>query len=172
MADQIQSEAPPRFGWQKLCYYDASGNLEYLCFAPVSAIASASVAVAATLTNIVVSANVGTANTVAAHGLTPGSKVVLSGWTVDVQLNGTYEVKTVPTSTSFTITTVDVTGAPTTYTDATGAATFTSIPDTAACWAIQKFWYDTGNKMVKSGWAEGTTTPSLIAASRATYTYR
>lgn len=170
MADQIMSEAPPRFGWQKLCYYDASGNLEYLAFAPVSAIASAVVAVAATLTNIVVLTNVGTANTVTAHGLSVGCKVVLSGWTVDAQLNGTFEVKTVPTSTSFTITTASVSDA--TYTDATGVATFTSIPDTAACWAIQKFWYDTSNRMVKSGWAEGTTTPTLIAANRATYTYR
>lgn len=171
MADQIMSEAPARFGWQKLCFYDASNNLEYICYAPLSGVVSATVSLAAaTLTNIVVLTDVGTVNTVAAHGLSVGSKVVLSGWTVDAQLNATYEVKTVPTSTSFTIATSAVSNA--TYTDTGGVATFTSIPDTAASWAIQRYWYNTSNAMVKSGWAEGTTTPTLIAASRTTYTYR
>ena len=171
MADQIMSEAPPRFGWQKLCYYDASNNLTYICFAPLSAIVSAVVSRAAsTLTNVVVLTNVGTVNTVSAHGLTVGSKVVLSGWTVDAQLNGTYEVVTVPTTLSFTITTASVSDA--TYTDATGMVTGTAIYDIDEVWAIQRFWYDTGNKLVKSGWAEGITTPTLIASNRALYTYR
>ena len=171
MSDQILSEAPARFGWQRLCYYDASGNLTYICFAPLSAITSAAVSLAAgTLTNVVVSTNVGTANTVAPHGLTVGSKVVLTGWTVDEQLNGTYEIATVPTPTSFTIPTTDVSDA--TYTDPTGVVTGTGIRDTSPCWAIQRNWYDGSNKLVKSGWAEGTTTPTLIAANRATYTYR
>ncbi len=171
MADQILSEAPARFGWQRLCYYDASGNLIYVCYAPLSAIASAAVSIAAAdLTNVVVLTNVGTVNTAAAHGLTVGSKVVLSGWTVDAQLNGTYEVLTVPTSTSFTITTASVSDA--TYTDAGGVVTGTAIYDTSACWAIQRHWYDGSNRLVKSGWAEGVTTATLIAASRASYSYR
>ncbi len=170
MADQILSEAPARFGWQRLCYYDASGNLIYVCYAPLSAITSAVFAVAATLTNVVVLTNVGTVNTVAAHGLTVGCKVVLSGWTVDAQLNATYEVVSVPTSTSFTITTASVSDA--TYTDATGVATATAIRDTSECWAIQRHLYNASNQLVKSGWAEGITTPTLIAANRAAYTYR
>jgi hypothetical protein len=71
----------------------------------------------ASLTNIVVSTNVATATTAAAHGLSVGSRITIAGATVDLQLNTTAIVLSVPLTTTFTFATVDVADA--TYTDAT-----------------------------------------------------
>lgn len=72
---------------------------------------------ATTLTSIVVSTNVATATTGAAHGLVPGSQVTISGATVDTSLNATYTVLTTPAPTTLTFTTSSVSDA--TYTEST-----------------------------------------------------
>lgn len=74
---------------------------------------------AATLTSIAVAANVGTV-TWPAHGLEIGCSITVSGATVDLQLNGTYIIATVPTVDTFTIPTVGVGND--TYVEATLAA--------------------------------------------------
>ncbi|NQV21608.1 MAG: hypothetical protein HQ511_09350, partial [Rhodospirillales bacterium] len=50
----------------------------------------------------------GTATTLAVHNLVIGNPVVVSGATVDTDLNGGYTVATVPTSKTFTFTTASV----------------------------------------------------------------
>jgi len=72
---------------------------------------------AAMLTNIVVATNVGTATTAAAHGLLANDYVTVSGATVDTDLNGEYQIATVPTTKTFTFTTSSVANG--TYVDAT-----------------------------------------------------
>ena len=74
-----------------------------------------------TLISIAVNTNVGTATTLSPHQLTAGDTVVVSGATVDTDLNDTYVVATTPTTTTFTFTTASV--ADGSYTDATLAVT-------------------------------------------------
>jgi hypothetical protein len=84
----------------------------------------------ATLTSIVVAANVATATTAAAHGLWIGQKVTIAGATVDTDLNGGYTIASTPTSTTFTFATVSVANA--TYTEATLVASVTPYQDGTA----------------------------------------
>jgi len=139
-------------------YYDASGNLQYICTATpakaeagswsvsgstlTSVVDSSNTATvttasahglligdqvtfsgttftiaATTLTNVVVSSNVGTVTTKEVHGLLANDYVTFSGATVDTDLNGEYQIQTVPTTKTFTITTSSVADA--TYVDAT-----------------------------------------------------
>jgi hypothetical protein len=69
-----------------------------------------------TLVSIAVAANVGTATFSAAHGKIVGDKITVSGATVDTDLNATYTVASVPSATTLTFATSNVTAA--TYTDA------------------------------------------------------
>jgi len=71
----------------------------------------------ATLTNIVVATNVGTATTAAAHGLSASDPFTVQDATVDTDLNGTYTIATTPSPTTLTFATTDVADA--TYTEAT-----------------------------------------------------
>ena len=139
-----QSTGPPP-PWTFYNSYDASSNLEYICRTkPNQALWQWDIAAAldATLTNIVVSANVGTVTTAAEHGLRVNQAVVVSGATVDTDLNGSYIVTMVTNTTVFTITTVDVANA--TYTDA-GLVMGTRAPRlTAAIWHITKLSWSAG----------------------------
>ena len=69
-----------------------------------------------TLVSVVVAANVGTLTFSAAHGKAVGDKITISGATVDTDLNAAYVVASVPTTTTLTVATSNVTAA--TYTDA------------------------------------------------------
>lgn len=128
-----------------------------------------------TLTNVVVAANVGTVTTSAAHGLAVGNKVTIAGATVDTDLNGSYYVQTVGSTTTFTITTASVANA--TYTDS-GMSLYTTAPrTTAAIWSVEKFTYDGSNNLVADQFAVGNVTGgvgtvaySFICDNRATTT--
>jgi hypothetical protein len=106
--------------------------------------------------------------------LTVGAHVVVSGAVGDADLNGTYEIQTVTGTTTFTITTANVTDA--TYALAGGekimVLTTTAMQDTRTYWSIQRLFYDTSNRLVKRAWANGSQSPALACASRATYGYR
>jgi hypothetical protein len=114
--------------------YDGSGNITFVCKSPQAGPITTQKVSNSTLTNIVVSANVGTVTTSAAHGLYVGARVTITGATVDTDLNGTYTVRSVTSSTAYTITTAAVADA--TYTDA-GLVITTKFPLlTATRWAI------------------------------------
>ena len=169
-----QSSGPPGGGpWHPLYFYDAGGNLTYTCWALPRDVTT-SWTTTSTLVSVVDLANVATVTTSAAHGLTPGAEVALSGFTGDTDLNKTYEVLTVPSTTSFTITTASVTDA--TYNLAGGEKvallTTTALRDTWSIWSIQRNIYDTSNRIIAQKWADGTKNPVKACASRATYSYR
>jgi len=101
---------------------------------------------ASTLTSVVVLTNVGTVTTSTAHGLTVGQKVVITGATVDTDLNATYRVVSVTSTTVFTIATVNVGNA--TYTDA-GMVLSTNAPlTTQPIWAIKFLTYDGSSNLI------------------------
>lgn len=118
------SDGPAIPGWTKIYSYDGSDNLEYVCYARPGqrlvtfGVTSLTMARSdSSLTNIVDSSNTSTATTASAHNLPVGATVVVSGATVDTDLNDTYLILTVPSSTTFTFTTADVSDA--TFTETT-----------------------------------------------------
>lgn len=129
----------------QLYFYDANNNLQYVCSAPNVGVYTWAVtpdSTQGTLTSIAVSTNVGTATTAANHGLQIGNVVTVAGSTT-VALNGNYQIKTVPSATTFTITTSGVADA--TYN--TAALTLSSTAPRSnsstlnASWSVQKFSY-------------------------------
>lgn len=135
-------------------FYDGSNNLIYICESKAKGpwnfngqqLAPSTFSwtkAASTLTNIVVSSNVGTVTTSTAHGLQTGESVTVTGATVDTDLNATYIIQTVGSSTTFTITTVAVADA--TYTDAGLVATTGAARLTAPIWSIARFNYTSTN---------------------------
>lgn len=120
------------------------------------------------LINIIVSTNVGTALTVADHGLQVGNIVIISGATVDTDLNGTYVIASVPSTKSFTFATIDVADA--TYVDATLQYATTAPRTTEPIWAINRYQYS-GGKLTHSQWADGNSTDDNVADDRATLAY-
>lgn len=124
-----------------------------------------------TLTSIAVATNTATATTSTAHGLVIGNPAVVSGATVDAQLNGTYTILTVPSATTFTFTTVAVSDA--TYTEATLALATTAPRTTVNIWSIQNIRYDGSGYYDGSAWAGGAAgVATNICANYATLTYR
>lgn len=125
----------------QLLFRDGSNNTEYICLAssrqPLYTWTLASKAI----TSIVVSSNEATVTFAAAHGLSPGVPISISGGTTDTDLNGTYAVQTVPLSTTVTVTTASVSDD--TYTDATLKVTTTAPRITAPIWNIRKVSYST-----------------------------
>lgn len=101
---------------------------------------------ASTLTSIVDSSNTATVTTSTAHGLQVGQLVTVSGATVDTDLNGTYYVQTVGSTTTFTITTSGVTDA--TYTESTLVVSTNAPLTTQPIWVIQKLSYDGSSNLV------------------------
>lgn len=147
-------------------YFYSGSNLQYICEAlQKQAITSVSIG-ASTLTNITVATNVATATTVSAHQLYKGARVTVSGATVDTDLNGTYTILTVPSSTTYTFTTAAVADA--TYTDS-GLTVSTNWPLLSlAKWSIKVFTY-TGTLVDGIYDANSTTSPSLACSNRASY---
>lgn len=168
------SSGPPGGGpWHSLFFYDASSNLTYMCWA-LPGNTTVTWLSATTLTSVVDSSNTSTVTTSTAHGLTIGARVVLSGFTGDTDLNATYEVLTVPTTSTFTITTANVTDG--TYNlaggEKVGVLSTTALQDTGSYWSIQRMVYDTSNRLIAQKWADGTKAPVKACASRAGYAYR
>jgi hypothetical protein len=88
-------------------------------------------------------AAVGTVTTSAAHGLSAGAEIRISGVEVDSDLNGLYYIQTAPSPTTFTITTSGVTDA--TYTDLGMVMSTTAPRTTAPIWHITFYQYDGNN---------------------------
>lgn len=130
------NEACQKQACMHLYFYDGSSNLTYICEAlQRQATATTVTKAATTLINIVVSTNVATVTTSSAHKLYPGARVTVTGATVDTDLNASYVVLTVGSTTTYTFATVAVADA--TYTDA-GLVISTNNPLTSASvWAIQ-----------------------------------
>lgn len=161
-----QVSGPPPAPFVSLDFYDGTGNLQYVCKAnqflqtPNTVQKSDS-----SLTSIAVATNVGTVTTLAAHGAWVGMRVTVSG-SATTALNGTYVVKTVPSSTTYTITTSGVGDA--TYTDA-GLVIATSNPlTTQSVWAIQVLTYS-GSSLSGTYWANSSVGLQLACSNRANY---
>jgi len=172
----------PVQAYETLFYRDGSGNVEYVCTSfPVLNVtttfhvtAASSTAplggTAANLTSIADAANTATVTTSAAHGLRVGQYVTVAGATIDTDLNGSYPIATVGSTTTFTFTSASVSDA--TYNEATLNITTRYVRDSQLVWAIQKFIY-TGSNVDRSIWARGTngaaTSMSFACASKSTY---
>lgn len=172
---QTIPSSPPQIAEEVLYFRDGSNNIEYRCYAlvrqPVTTIfhrtAASSTAplggTPANLTSIAVATNVGTATTSAAHGLRVGQLVTVTGATVDTDLNGTYRIATVPLTTTFTFTTVNVANA--TYNEATLYIATDYTRDSQTVWAIQKQ-YHTTTFIDRSTWGSLATTPTVVPSSQ------
>ena len=159
------TEGPPYAGWTMLMFYlSGTSNVEYVCQAKgVQPSYSFSVS-GGTLTSIVDAVNTATVTTAAAHGLLADNTVTISGATGDADLNGSYSIITVPTATTFTVTTVNVTD--TTYNNSSLAIATTAPRSTAAVWSIQKMVYS-GDNLIRKQWAFGVPSPNRICDNRA-----
>jgi len=118
-------------------FFYSGTDLEYTCEAPAIQPAFYWSRNNSTLTNIVDSSNTGTATTSTAHGLQIGNKVTVSGGTVDTDINGTFIILTVPSTTTFTYASASVSDA--TYTESTLRIMTTAPRDTAGIWKVKKF---------------------------------
>ncbi len=167
------SISAPLVGYTNLFYYSGS-DLQYACRAK-SQQPTATFATAATtptpyvLTSIVVLTNVGTVTTVSDNGFKVNDRIVISGATVDADLNGTYKIATITNSKVFTIATVSVANA--TYTDVTLQIASTAPRTTMPIWSIQKFTSVT-SQITASQWAIGTSGTTQICDNRATLSYQ
>lgn len=132
-----QTQAPPPDAWTQLLFYDGSNNLIYSCKAKSIQPSFSWTRTATTLTDITVAANVGTVTTSTAHGLAVGNLVTVTGATIDTDLNGTYYIQTVGSTTTFTITTANVGNA--TYNESTLTVSTTAPRSSAPQWDIFKF---------------------------------
>lgn len=172
------SDRPAPDGTEELYFYDGSSNLEYLCTADTPSVSSVfavtasssnqprtSIAVA-NITNVVVLTNTATVTFSAAHGLAVGHRVVVAGATVDTDLNGTYTVATVGSSTTLTFTTASVANA--TYTDATLTIATTAPRSNSNIWSIRKYAY-TSTSINRGRWLYGTPAANLACDSRTSY---
>lgn len=145
------SGGPPAKGWTALYNYTAIGGadyVEYICLAR-----STQKNITASVTQIVDAANTATVTTASAHGLAINNRVAIAGVTGDTDLNATYLILTVPSSTTFTVTSANVTDA--TY--ATAGITISSYAPRSydAIWAIKKFTYGGtgGTSLLAIQWA-------------------
>lgn len=131
------SSGPPQRVWTKLLFYTTVGGadaLEYTCYANAT-----QPEIIDSVTQIVDSSSTATVTYASAHGLGIGNRVVIAGVTGDTDLNGTYIVLTVPSTTTITITSSSVTDA--TYNNA-GITSTSSAPRTyKEIWSISKNYY-------------------------------
>lgn len=170
----VNLTAVPEQAITRLSFYTANQEI-YRCEAVAVQPSFAWRRSSTTITNVVDAANVSTVTTSTAHGLTAGNKVVITGATVDADLNGTYVIQTVGATTTFTITTANVTDA--TYTDATLVITTTAPRTTEAIWAVRRWVYDATDN-TQAQWATtsvGTTSGGVrmtaVCGDRATLAY-
>ncbi len=169
---QFPTQTPTRY-----LDYNGGSNLTYLCLAPSINQTSTpsnytySLSVSGgTLTNIVVLTNVGTATTVAAHGLMVGQTTTVSGSTTSA-LNAAYVIATVPTTTTFTIATSGVGNA--TYSTSGLTVSGEAPLLTKPIWAIQHFTYDASNNLTGTQCVNGSCqTLTNKCSDRATLGYK
>ncbi len=165
--NQVSGPPPTQSSNVLLPFYDAGNNAIYICASPLQQAATTQKRSDSTLTNIVVLTNVGTVTTSAAHGLYIGARVTISGATVDTDLNATYVVTTIPSTTTYTIATVSVANA--TYTEATLVITTTNPLTTRPIWAllVDKFASTSANaNLIYSAWQ---TSIQIICDNRTQY---
>ncbi len=128
----------------KLLYWTGTGTtdgVQYACLAPLVGTYTWAVTPSAgqgTLTSIVVATNVGTVTTSGNHGLQIGNVTTVAGSTT-AALNGVYQIKTVPSATTFTITTAGVGDA--TYNTAALTLASNAPRSNVAQWSVQRFSY-------------------------------
>lgn len=162
-----QTAGPPPVPYVLQAYYDGSGNLIYICKAQQFLQTASTVQRSdSSLTNIVVATNVGTVTTASAHNLWIGATVTVSGSTT-AALNAIYKVQTVPSSTTYTITTSGVGDA--TYNSAATAISTNNPLLSQSVWAIQVNVYNGSNQLTGSYWANSKVSEALACSARATY---
>lgn len=169
---QFPTQTPTRF-----LDYAGGSNLTYLCLAPSINQSSTpsrytySLSVtAATLTSIVVLTNVGTVTTATAHGLMVGQTTTVSGSTT-AALNAAYTIVTIPSTTTFTITTSGVANA--TYNNGALSLSGEAPLLTSPIWSIQHFTYDASNNLTGTQCVNGSCQATTNKCSdRATLTYK
>lgn len=158
MLGQVQttvaiSEGTPGTPITRLFFYDGSGNLQYACKAPqpmqAYTWAVTPTTYQGTLTSISVSSNVGTVTVVGNHGLAVGNLVTVAASTTST-LNGNYYIQSVPSPTTFTITTAGVSDG--TYNTAALTLSTTAAQSSQPIWSIEKFTYS-GSNLAASQWA-------------------
>lgn len=168
----ISKEAPNQ-GVTTFTYKNAGGNPQYACKAKgvqlvyVWAVTPSSSQ--GTLTNIVVSSNVGTVTMSANHGLNVNNIVTVFGSTT-AALNGTYIIQTGGavsggSATAFTITTVGVSNG--TYATTNLAVSTLAPRTTAGIWSIEQFTYDSTGFAIADQYANGNTAQTNICDNRA-----
>lgn len=165
------SDSDPSQGVTRLTFY-SGGAPQYVCKA-LSQQRAFTWAVTptgsqGTLTSIVVATNVGTVTTSTNHGLAIGNSVTVVGSTT-AALNAAYKIATVPSVTTFTITTSGVSDG--TYNTAALALTTTAPRSSAAIWSIQFFVYGASGETSRQ-WAHGSPAPAFICDNRATLDYQ
>ena len=169
--------AYPRDSPTTVFFYDGSGNTIAICYAKGSApngiSAGYNFSLSVTgggLTSIVVATNVGTVTTAAAHGLQVNEKVTVAGSTTSA-LNATYIIQTVPSPTTFTITTSGVGNA--TYNNGPLTISGQAPLTTAPIWSIQKLNYNGSSQLISTQWVNGNTgNYSSVCANYATLSYQ
>lgn len=161
------SQSPPISAYTKLFFYDGSNQLEYVCTALSQQPSFSWTRAASTLTSIVDAANTSTVTTSTAHGLAVGNLVTITGATVDTDLNGTYFIQTVGSTTTFTITTSGVSDA--TYTESTLVVATTAPRSSASMWDITKYIY-AATLMSHAQHAGGKSATNSICDNRAVTT--
>ena len=148
-----------------LTYYTVAGNPQYLCRAfslqPLYTWAVTPSLGQGTLTSIVVSSNAGTVTTVANHGLQVNDVVSVTA-SGTAALNGLYVIQTVPSTTTFTITTSGVSNG--TFNTSGMLMTTTAPRSNANIWSIEQFTYGTtggatGNPIADQ-WAVSLSSPN------------
>ena len=159
------SGAPPNNQVQQLFYTGA--NIQYLCVADAQQQPTQFKVSDKTLTQIVVSTNVGTITFSSTSYLWVGARITVSGSTT-AALNGTYTVTGVSAATA-TITTAAVGDA--TYNNAAMVITTNAPLLNKPVWAIEVFTY-ASSLMSGAYWAGGPSIPvplTLVCSNRALY---
>jgi hypothetical protein len=165
MSNAQTSEGPPPVAYQHLYFYDGSNNLQYDCVARQFVSTTAWTISDGSLVSIVVSSSSGTVTTASAHGLYIGARVTVSGSTTTA-LNTTYTVTSVPSSTTFTVTTSGVANG--TYNNSSLSVSTNNPLLTAPVWAIKVYTYS-GTSLTASYWASGQTGRTLKCSDRTSY---
>ncbi len=163
-----QTIGPPQIAYTALNTFSGA-NLIYTCTARAVQPTFTWTKAATTVTNIIDSGTTSTVLFPAAHGLSVGNAITISGIVTagGTALNATFYVQTVPLTTTVTITTAGVTDA--TYTDSGLTVATTAPRDTAAIWSIQKFTYSGANQ-IAAQYANGNPGMVNICANQAVTT--
>ncbi len=165
------SIGPPLSAYTSLLFYSGS-DLQYICIArsiQPTATFAVSGATPFVLTSIAVATNVGTVTTVSPHGLAVNDKIIVSGGTVDPDLNATYSIATVGSTTTFTIATSAVSDG--TYNNAGLKFTTTAPRSTMPIWSIEKL-TSVASAVTAIQWAVGITTTSQICDNRGSLSFQ